>query len=202
MSGAKSGPRLGILISGRGSNMAAILKAIEAGTLGAIPAVVLSHNPKAEGLVTAAQQDIPTFAELISEFDSKEAYEAWVVGVLKDHQVDLVILAGYMRLVGPTLLAAFPNRILNIHPSYLPAFKGLHAQRQAVEAGAKESGCSVHVVDDTLDGGPLILQTKVPVLPGDTEASLSERILVQEHQLYPKAIAQYWEKENNRASVN
>lgn len=168
--------------------MMAILTAISEGRCDAEVAVVISHNPQAAGLKSAQDAGIPTHVFSISDFDTKTAYEEAVSRCLQDYEVGLVILAGYMRLVGQPLLTTFPNQILNIHPSLLPLFKGLNAQRQALEAGVSESGCTVHLVDESLDGGPILLQETVPVYPQDTEEALSERILVKEHRLYAKTI--------------
>jgi len=186
--------RLGILISGRGSNMQAIQNAILAGTLNAQIAVVISNQTNAQGLAIAQSYQIPVKALSPKAFPSQSEYEAEIVKTLQFYQVELVVLAGYMKIVGDVLLAAYPKKIINIHPSLLPSFKGLHAQRQALEAGVKIAGCTVHYVDQTLDGGPIFLQDSVPVLDDDTEDSLSERILEKEHQLLPKAIGLIGEK--------
>ena len=182
--------RLGILISGRGSNMIALAEAASDGRIpNAEIAVVISDQPKAAGLAKAKERGIET---LIIERRGRprEAHDLETVAALKDRKVDLVCLAGYMRLLSREFIDAFRGRILNIHPSLLPAFPGLDAQRQALEAGAKTSGCTVHFVDETLDGGPIIAQRAVPIHDGDTVESLSARILEQEHKLYPEAVAQ------------
>ena len=179
---------LGVLISGRGSNLMAIVEAIEEGRLDAKVAIVLSDRADAPGLSFAKDKGILAHAVLPKSYLSKDDYENKIVSHLKDASVDYVVLAGYMRLVGPVLLREYDHRILNIHPSLLPDFKGLHAQRQALEAGVSESGCTVHYVDETLDGGRILAQAKVPVLPGDTELSLSDRILVEEHRLYSEVL--------------
>ncbi len=183
---------LGILISGRGSNMMAILDAIQEGALDATVKVVISNRALAEGLERAKERGIQTkfidpklFAE---QPNPREAYDMAVVQVLQSFGVECVVLAGYMRIVTPALIRTFPSKILNIHPSLLPAFPGLHAQRQALEWGVKVSGCSVHFVTEGLDEGPIICQKAVPIKEEDTEETLSARILKQEHQLYPEAL--------------
>jgi phosphoribosylglycinamide formyltransferase-1 len=181
--------RLGILISGRGSNMHAILEAVAAGTLDATVGLVISNVADAAGLQRARQASVPTLVVDHREFPTRAAFDAAVVAALRGHEIDLVCLAGFMRLLGPTFIDAFPNAILNIHPSLLPAFPGLHAQRQALCHGAKISGATVHLVDAALDAGPIVLQAAVAVRDDDTEETLSARILVEEHRLYPSAIA-------------
>lgn len=182
--------RLGILGSGSGSNMKAILDAIDAGTLDAEIALVLSDNPGAYILERASRAGVTIGSIDCRGFKTKypEEAQAETAAALKAAGVDVVCLAGFMRLVKAPLLEAFPNRILNIHPSLLPAFPGLAAWRQAVEAGATESGCTVHYVDGGMDSGPVILQAKVPVYPNDTPETLHERIQVEEHRAYPEAI--------------
>lgn len=179
---------LGVLISGRGSNLQAILDAVRDRRLDARVGVVVSNVATAAGLERAAQAGVPTVVLSHKEFDSREAFDEAVVTALKEHEVDLVCLAGFMRILSPVLVRAYPRRILNIHPSLLPAFVGLHAQRQALEHGVKVTGATVHLVDEELDHGPILLQATVPVQEGDTEESLSARILEREHELYPKAI--------------
>jgi phosphoribosylglycinamide formyltransferase-1 len=181
--------KLGILISGRGSNMVAIA---EAARDGRIPdsevAVVISDQADAPGLARAAELGLPT--QVIEKKGRKRAdHDAEIVASLRAHGVELVCLAGYMRLLSPAFIAAYRGRILNIHPSLLPAFPGLHAQRQALAHGVKITGCTVHLVDEGLDTGPILAQAAVPVLDGDTEETLSARILEQEHQLYIGAMA-------------
>ena len=183
---------IGILISGRGSNMLAILDAIQDGKLDATVKVVMSNKATAGGLELARERGLRTvfldpkvFAQ---EANPREAYDVAVVQVLQEHGVECVVLAGYMRIVTPALIRMFPSKILNIHPSLLPAFPGLHAQRQALEWGAKVSGCSVHFVTEGIDEGPIICQKAVPIHEEDTEETLSARILEQEHQLYPQAL--------------
>ncbi len=181
---------LGILGSGSGSNMQAILDAIDAGQLDARIALVLSDNPQAYILERAAKRGIPTRVIDCRGFATKFPDEAQLETAqqLKEAGVELVCLAGFMRLVKRPLLDAFPQRILNIHPSLLPAFPGLQAWKQAVDAGVSETGCTVHYVDDGMDTGPIILQEKVPVMPEDTAETLHARIQVVEHRLYPEAI--------------
>ncbi|WP_027717806.1 phosphoribosylglycinamide formyltransferase [Desulfovirgula thermocuniculi] len=181
--------RLGVLASGRGSNLQAIMDAAAAGRLEAEVAVVVSDKKEALALERARSRGIPAVHIDPGSFASKEDYEAAVVETLNKHGVELVCLAGYMRLVGKTMLRAFPNRIMNIHPALLPAFPGLNAQKQAVEYGVRYSGCTVHFVDEGVDTGPIILQAVVPVLPDDTPETLAARILEQEHRIYPEAIA-------------
>ena len=180
--------RLGILISGRGSNMESILKAIQNGQLIAEAGVVISNRSDALGLEKARLFGVQTVVIDDRHFSSKDSYETELVRCLMEHQVDWVVLAGYMKLLGPTVLSAFDRKILNIHPSLLPAFKGLNAQTQALEYGVKWSGCTVHLVSEGMDDGPIILQAVVPVLSTDTSESLSERILEQEHIIYSQAI--------------
>jgi phosphoribosylglycinamide formyltransferase-1 len=181
--------KLGILLSGRGSNFLAIADSIDSGRLtGAEIAVVISNRVEAPGIAAARDRGLPA---LVIEADGRKRaeHDAEIVAALKVHQVDLVCLAGYMRLLSPRFVQAFPQRILNIHPSLLPAFPGLEAQRQALEYGVQYSGCTVHFVDEELDHGIIVLQRITPVLPSDTEATLSVRILEQEHLAYPEAIA-------------
>jgi len=179
---------IGVLISGRGSNLQAIIDAARDGRLDARLALVISNRTDAYGLVRAREAGIDTLVRDHKSYASREAFEQVLVDDLRVRDVSLVCLAGFMRLLGATFVNAFPNRILNIHPALLPAFPGLHAQRQALEHGAKISGATVHFVDTNLDAGPIILQTAVPVLDGDTDDTLSARILEQEHRIYPDAI--------------
>lgn len=182
--------RLGILGSGSGSNMQAILDGVADGSIPAEIALVLSDNPQGYILERAKKAGIPTGIIDCRGFKSKypEEAQAETAAALKAAGVDLVCLAGFMRLVRAPLLEAFPNRIINIHPALLPAFPGLEAWKQALEAGVQETGCTVHYVDGGVDTGPAILQAKVPVLPGDTPETLHERILAEEHRIYPEAI--------------
>ncbi len=181
--------RLGILLSGRGSNFLAIAKSIRTGKLpGAEIAVVISNVADAPGIAAAAQLGIQT-ALHISKGRTREAHDAGVIACLCAHRVDLVCLAGYMRLLSPAFVAAFPNRILNVHPSLLPAFPGLDAQTQAFDYGVKLAGCTVHFADNELDHGAIVVQRAIPVLDGDDAHSLADRILAEEHVAYTEAIA-------------
>lgn len=194
-------PKLGVLISGRGSNLGALIDAIAAGHLHAHVALVLSNRQGAGGLALAQDAGIETLVLDHRTFPSRDEFDRTVAHELRARRVDLVCLAGFMRLVGPPLLDAYPNGVLNIHPSLLPAFPGIDAQRQALEHGVKVSGATVHLVTGELDGGPIILQAAVPVLDDDTEASLSARILEQEHRIYPAAVALMLAKRCNRSSL-
>ena len=180
--------RLGVLISGRGSNLQALIDAVQAGRLDASIAVVISNRADAAGLDRARRAGIEAICISHRGWPSRDEYDAALAKELRARDVGLVCLAGYMRLVGPALLEAFPNAILNIHPSLLPAFPGINAQHQAVEHGAKVSGVTVHFVTAELDGGPIILQRAVHVMDGDTDETLAERILVEEHRAYPDAV--------------
>jgi phosphoribosylglycinamide formyltransferase-1 len=181
--------RLGILLSGRGSNFLAIAKAIsERRLIGVEIAVVLSNVEDAPGLAAARALQLPAFA-LPSAGRKRAEHDAEIIARLHQYKVDLVCLAGYMRIISPQFVAVFPNRILNVHPSLLPAFPGLDAQTQAFAYGAKVAGCTVHFVDEAVDHGVIILQKTVPVNDDDTAATLSARILEQEHLAYPEAIA-------------
>ncbi len=184
--------KLGVLGSGSGSNLQAILDAIDAGTLDATVVLVLSDNPDAFILERARKRGIPTETIDCRGFRSKFPDEAQeeTAEMLKAAGVDLVCLAGFMRLAKRPLLQAFPHRILNIHPSLLPAFPGLESWKQALEAGVTETGCTVHFVDDGMDSGPVVLQESVPVLPDDDDAALHARIQAAEHRIYPSAIRQ------------
>jgi phosphoribosylglycinamide formyltransferase-1 len=180
--------RLGVLISGRGSNLQALIDAVRDGRLKATIAVVISNRDDAAGLERARQAGIEALHIDHRAFLSRDEHDRAVAAALKARDIELVCLAGYMRLVGGPLLAMFPNAILNIHPSLLPAFPGVDAQRQAVERGVKVSGVTVHLVTAELDGGPIVLQRTVPVLDGDTPETLAARILIEEHQAYPQAV--------------
>lgn len=182
--------RLGVLISGRGSNLQAILDAIASGRLDATVGVVISNRSDAAGLGRAAAAGIETLVILPKHYADRDAYDRAVAEALRVRGVDLVCLAGYMRLVGPALLDAYPRRILNIHPSLLPAFPGLEAPAQALAHGVRVSGATVHIVTAGLDDGPIVMQAAVPVREHDSPATLAARILVEEHRIYPEAIAQ------------
>jgi phosphoribosylglycinamide formyltransferase 1 len=179
--------RLGILLSGRGSNFGAIARSIEAQKIPAAIAVVISNRDDAEGLARARALGFETRI-MPSKGKEREAYDREVVTVLKDFRVDLVCLAGFMRILSPYFVRAFPLRILNIHPALLPAFPGSDAQKQALEAGVKFTGCTVHIVDEGIDTGPIVCQAVVPVLDDDTVESLSARILKEEHRIYSEAV--------------
>jgi phosphoribosylglycinamide formyltransferase 1 len=181
--------RIGILISGRGSNMLALVDAVREGHIPETEiAIVISDQPNAAGLIHAQSRNLKTVV-VEKRGRSRDEHDRQLVTVLQEHRVDFVCLAGYMRLLSSHFLSAYDNRILNIHPSLLPAFPGLDAQKQALEHGVRFSGCTVHFVDHTLDGGPIIAQRIVPVLDDDTEAALSARILEAEHKLYAEALA-------------
>lgn len=184
---------LGVLISGNGSNLQAIIDAIEEKQLDAVIRVVVSNREEAFGLVRARKHNIPTEVLDHRKFSSREVYDQALVDILKARQVELVILAGFMRLLSPVFVSSYSNRIMNIHPALLPAFPGLHVQRKALEHGARFSGCTVHFVNEGCDEGPIIIQAVVPVFPDDTEESLSARILKEEHRIYPRAIQLYSE---------
>jgi phosphoribosylglycinamide formyltransferase-1 len=181
--------KIAVLVSGRGSNLQAIIDNIEQGTLPAELAVVISDQADAYALERAKKHNIPASHVSAKGYRGKrDEYDALLVKELQQRNIDLVCLAGFMRIITPTLIRAFPNRILNIHPSLLPAFPGLHVQKKAIDHGVKFSGCTVHFVDEGMDTGPIIIQAVVPILDTDTEDSLSERILKQEHKIYSRAI--------------
>ncbi|HEY5600124.1 MAG TPA: phosphoribosylglycinamide formyltransferase [Candidatus Manganitrophaceae bacterium] len=184
---------LGVLLSGSGTNLQAVIDAIEAGSLQAAIRVVVSNRQDAFGLERAKKHKIPTEVIDHRKFATREAFDLAVVEILHARQVELVVLAGFMRLLSPVFVKAFSNRIMNIHPALLPAFPGLNAQRQALEAGVRVSGCTVHFVNEECDQGPIIIQAVVPVFSNDTEESLSARILKQEHRIYPRALQLYSE---------
>jgi phosphoribosylglycinamide formyltransferase-1 len=181
--------RLGVLISGRGSNLQSIIEATARGALDATVAVVISNRPAAAGLARARDAGIDTITVRPREHLTRDAFDEALVGVLNAYDVGLVCLAGFMRLIGAPLLAAFPDRILNIHPSLLPSFPGLDAQAQALAHGVRVSGATVHFVTAGLDDGPIVLQAAVPVADDETAETLAARTLVEEHRLYPAAIA-------------
>jgi phosphoribosylglycinamide formyltransferase 1 len=180
--------RIGVLLSGRGSNFEALADSVSAGRIPSTEiAIVISNKPAALGLERAESRGIPTRA-IPSKGLDRETYDRQVVAVLQEYKVDLICLAGYMRLLSPYFVAAFPQRILNIHPSLLPSFPGLESQKQALDYGVKFAGCTVHFVDENLDAGPIILQAVVPVLDADDEHTLSDRILKEEHRIYTEAV--------------
>jgi len=180
--------RIGVLLSGRGSNFVALAESVSAGRIpNAEIAIVVSNREGAPGIDKAKERGIPTRV-IPSKGLERETYDRQVVAVLREQKVDLICLAGYMRLLSPHFVASFPNRILNIHPSLLPSFPGLESQRQALEYGVKFAGCTVHFVDENLDAGPIVLQAAIPVRDEDTETSLAERILAEEHRIYTEAV--------------
>jgi phosphoribosylglycinamide formyltransferase 1 len=186
--------RLAVLLSGRGSNFEAIADAVAAGRIPDTRIVaVVSDNSLAPGLARARERGLPAYDVGRARFSSRADHEAAVTRILEDAGADLVCLAGYMRILSPDFVARWRGRLLNIHPSLLPKYRGTAPQRRALEAGDSVSGCTVHVVDEGTDTGPIVMQRVVPIVPGDTEESLSNRILEQEHALYPDAIAQVLE---------
>lgn len=184
---------LGVLASGRGSNLQAIIDEIESGRLKAVIKVLIVDNPEAYAIERAKRHSIEYLYINPKEFPSRDDFFIKITDELKARNVELVILAGFMRIVRKPLIDAFPYRIMNIHPALLPSFPGLHGQRQAVEYGVRISGCTVHFVDEGMDTGPIIIQAAVPVSPDDTEETLSERILRLEHKIFPEAIRLYSE---------
>jgi phosphoribosylglycinamide formyltransferase 1 len=190
--------KIAVLISGRGSNMQSIVAACKRGYINANVSLILSNRAEAPGLEFARSENIETVVLPHKAFPVREDYDRQVVDILHQKQIDLICLAGFMRLLSSVFVTAFPNRILNIHPALLPSFPGLHAQRQAVEYGVKVTGCTVHFVDEGLDSGPIILQKTLEVKPDDTEETLSERLLPLEHATYVEALKLYFE---NRVHV-
>lgn len=180
--------KIGVLASGRGSNFQAIIDAIETGHIHAQIQLLVTDNPEAFSLERAKKHGIEHMVMGPKEYGSRDEYFRDIAAVLKTRGVDLVILAGFMRIVGKPLLEVYPNRVMNIHPALLPSFPGLHGQKQANDYGVKISGCTVHFVDEGMDTGPIIIQAAVPVKDDDTEATLSERILRLEHKIFPEAI--------------
>jgi len=189
--------RIGVLASGRGSNLQAIIDAIEAGRIDATIVLVLSNKRDAAALERARKHGLTDLFLDPKPFagrpDSREAYDRAVLDVLRKHDVELVLLAGYMKIVTSVLVKAYESRMMNIHPSLLPSFPGLDVQKRVIEHGAKLSGCTVHFVTEGVDEGPIIIQAAVPVLEGDTPETLAARILVEEHKIYPKAVQLYAE---------
>ena len=188
---------MGVLASGRGSNLQAIIDAIEARTLAAQIAVVLSNKKDAQALERARRHGLTdVFLDpkpFAGQPDSREAYDRAILDILKKNDVELIALAGYMKIVTPVLINAYPNRIMNVHPALLPAFPGLEVQKKALEWGVKIAGCTVHFVTEAVDEGPIIIQAAVPVLEGDSADTLAARILAEEHRIYPRAIQLYAE---------
>ncbi|MFA4849278.1 MAG: phosphoribosylglycinamide formyltransferase [Methanoregula sp.] len=185
--------RIAVVASGRGSNFQAVIDAIRNGTVPAECAALITDNPKAYALERAKKAGVPCRIIDYSQFPSREDYERALLSSMQEADVDLFVLAGYMRILGSSIVKAFPGKMINIHPALLPSFTGLHAQRQAVQYGVKLAGCTVHFVDESLDGGPIILQKCVPVLETDDEDALAERILAQEHVAFPEAIRLFCE---------
>ncbi|HSE39491.1 MAG TPA: phosphoribosylglycinamide formyltransferase [Acidobacteriota bacterium] len=186
--------RIAVLISGRGSNMQSIVVAAKRGVIQADVSLVVSNRSNAPGLDFARRENIETVIVPHKDYPDREDYDRKIVEILEERKIDLVCLAGFMRLLSPVFVKAFPNRIMNIHPALLPSFPGLHAQKQAVEYGVKITGCTVHFVDEGLDSGPIILQKIVEVMPKDTEETLSERLLPIEHSTYVEAVRLFFEK--------
>lgn len=182
--------RVGILISGRGSNMAALIEAARQPLYPAEIACVVSNRPQAEGLSHAAACGIEALALDHKEFSTREAFDAELNNMLQARHLNIIACAGFMRIMTPVLIAPWRGRMINIHPSLLPLYKGLHTHERALANGDPEHGCTVHFVSEELDGGPIIMQARVPVLAGDTPEILAARVLVEEHKLYPKALAQ------------
>jgi phosphoribosylglycinamide formyltransferase 1 len=180
--------RIGVLVSGSGSNLQSILDACERSEIEGKVCVVISNIPGVYALDRAAQKDVPTVVLSHTGFADRESYDRELVRILRDYQVDLVALAGFMRVLSPVFLKSFPGRIMNIHPALLPSFPGIGVRQKAIDYGVRFSGCTVHFVDDGVDTGPIIIQAVVPVFPDDTEEALKHRILKEEHQIYPKAI--------------
>jgi phosphoribosylglycinamide formyltransferase-1 len=180
--------KIGVLASGRGSNFQSIIDEIESDRLKAEIVLLMTDNPSAFAIERAKKHGIEYLVAQPKEYRSKDDYFMKIADALKKKNIELVVLAGFMKIVGKPLIDAFPNRIMNIHPALLPSFPGLHSQRQALDYGAKISGCSVHFVDEGMDTGPIIIQASVPVFQNDTEETLSERILKYEHRIYPEAI--------------
>ena len=179
---------IGVLASGRGTNLQAIIEAVKEGKIEGRISIVISDNRDAFALKRAKQNNIETEYINFKSFKNREDYDKEIIKILEEKKIDLVVLAGYMRILSPYFIRTYKNKIINIHPALLPSFPGLHAQRQTVEYGVKISGCTVHFVDEGVDSGPIILQKAVEVKDNDTKESLAERILKEEHQIYPQAI--------------
>jgi len=186
--------RIAVVASGRGSNFQAVIDAIRNGKVPAACVALITDNPKAYAIERAQKAGIPCRIIDYATFPSREVYERALLLAMQEADADLFVLAGYMRILGSSIVRAFPGMMINIHPALLPSFTGLHAQRQAVQHGVKVAGCTVHFVDESLDGGPVILQRCVPVLDSDDEDSLAERILAHEHQCLPEAIRLFCEE--------
>ncbi|MEN6376025.1 MAG: phosphoribosylglycinamide formyltransferase [Smithella sp.] len=180
--------KLGVLISGSGSNLQSIIDNIEKGALQATIRIVISNQPDAFGLTRAQKHGLPVAVLKHKDFKTREDFDAELVKILKNNEVDLVVLAGFMRVLTPLFLKAFPHKVINIHPALLPSFPGTSGQKDAFEYGVKFSGCTIHLVDDGVDTGPIIIQSVVPVFQNDTKETLAARILKEEHRIYPRAI--------------
>ena len=185
--------KLGVLISGNGSNLQSIIDHIEKGSLKAIIKIVISNNPDALGITRAKKHGIQISVLKNADFKSKEDFDSELINILKKNDVELIILAGFTRILTSGFLKAFPHKIMNIHPALLPSFPGLHGQKQALDYGVKFTGCTVHFVDEGVDTGPIIIQSVVPVHDDDTVETLAARILKEEHRIYPQAIQFYAE---------
>ena len=185
--------RIAMLASGRGSNFQAVIDAVAAGDIPAICVGLVTDNPKAYAIERARSAGIPVTVVDYARFPSKAAYEEALLAAMRNCRADLFVLAGYMRILGAGIVHEFSGRMMNIHPALLPAFAGLHAQRQAVEYGVKVAGCTVHLVDEGMDTGPIVVQRCVPVLPDDDESTLADRILVEEHKALPYAVKLFCE---------
>ena len=183
--------KLGVLISGSGSNLQSIIDHIEKGSLNAVIKIVISNNPDAYGITRAKQHGLPVLIFKHEDFKSREDFDLELIKNLQSNQVQLVVLAGFMRILTSLFMREFPQRIINIHPALLPAFPGTHVQKKALEYGVKFTGCTVHFVDEGVDTGPIIIQSVLPVLDDDTEETLAARILKEEHRIYPQAIQFY-----------
>jgi phosphoribosylglycinamide formyltransferase-1 len=186
-------PVVAVLVSGSGSNLQAIIDASETGEIPCRVGIVISNKPDAYGLVRARKHAIPTEVIRHKEFPSREEFDAQLVEIIRKSGAELVCLAGFMRVLTPVFVRAFPNRILNIHPALLPSFPGTHGPKQALDHGVRFSGCTVHFLDEGVDTGPIIVQAVVPVYDDDTEDTLAARILVQEHRIYPMAIRLFFQ---------
>ncbi len=185
---------IGVLVSGRGSNLQAIIDNVEKGKIEANISVVISNNPNAHAIERCKKHGIHYKIIEMKDFKNKIEFEKEIISVLKEGNVDLIVLAGFMKVLSNFFISNYRNKIINIHPSLLPSFKGLHAQKQAINYGVMISGCSVHIVDESLDGGPVIIQAVVPVLPEDDEITLAKRIIKYEHRILPQTIKWFSEK--------
>lgn len=185
--------KIGVLVSGGGSNLQSIIDNIESGRLNASICIVISNNPEAYAISRCEMHRIPVAVVRHEDFPTREAFDRAMIDILNKNGVELIVMAGFMRLLSTEFLRTYPLRIMNIHPALLPAFPGLHVQQKAIDYGVKFSGCTVHFADEGVDTGPIIIQAVVPVLPDDSEMTLAERILREEHKIYPQAIQWYAE---------